>query len=460
MHKKVNNIINENLSHSISSRVPKTNEKKPYDQRKEERRRKKILVGFTDRRLAENRKEVRRNGDRRKEESPFDMEYRKSDRRKNEWINYSEDFISHRREWLSKKFNIDLHHIGNYSFEPQDVKGNIENMIGVAQVPIGIAGPLKVNGEYAKGDFYIPMATTEGSLVMGFQWGMQAINLAGGANVKILKDKVHISPVFLLNNLKQCLKFEQWVNEHFEEIKREAEKTTKYGKLLSIEPRITGNKVILIFYYTTGDAAGQNMVAIATDTACRFIFEKTGFKFYLKSNFSSDKKASAFNYLEGYGKSVMAEISIPAKITKKVLNAMPEDFYDLYQSYVTGSTLAGMVGMNGHFANGLAALFIACGQDAAHIANSYMGVASWECIKNNSLYISVYLPSLVVGTVGGGTNLGTQKEGLEILDCYGSGKVNKFAEIVAVTALAGEIAIGSSIAKENFIQGHMKYARK
>ena len=455
---KIENKIKINPS---SPYIPKNKMTKSYDKRKEERRRKKILIGFKDRRIIESREKVRRKKeDRRDRVSPFKIDKRESNRRRKELMNYSKEFITHRREWINKRLNINLNHTSNFSFDPQNAKGNIENMIGAAQTPIGIAGPLKINGEYAKGDFYIPMATTEGALVMTFQWGMQAISLAGGANVKILKDKVHVSPVFLFNNLKQCLEFEQWVNEHFEKIKKEAEKTTKYGKLLSIEPRVTGNKVILIFYYSTGDAAGQNMVAIATDNACNFISKQTGFKFYLKSNFSSDKKTSAFNYIEGYGKSVIAEITIPAKITKRILNVTPEEIINCYQAGVVASSLAGMIGINCHFANGLAALFMACGQDVAHISNSHSGLSYCECTKDGSLYVSVYLPDLIVGTVGGGTSLSTQKECLNILDCYGEGKAKKFAEISAATVIAGEVSIGAALANGSFSQGHIKYRQK
>ena len=463
MQKKTEN-LNEILiieNKKMQERIPKNKKKIHSDRRKKELRQKNIPIEFNERRKTERRSSKRRlNDDRRRIENAYGFDNRKSERRKMDSLDYTNDYITHRRNWLSEKLEVNLEHIGHYSLDPQNAKGNIEHMIGVAQIPIGVSGPCRINGEHAKGDFYIPLATTEGSLVITYQRGMTAINLSGGANVKILKDKIHISPVFLMKNLAECVEFEKWVNEHFNEIKIEAEKTTKYGKLLSIEAKITGDKVILIFYYTTGDAAGQNMIIKSAEAACKFISIKTGYAFFLKSNFSANKKASWYNYINGYGKSVIAEVLIPRDVMRKVFNINPEDIYDLYQAYVTAGSLTGMVGLNSQIANGLAALYLACGQDIAHIATAHSGHAYWECMKNNCLYISVHLPCLMVGTVGGGTGLSTQKECLEMLDCIGTGKAVNFAEIAAVTALAGEISLASSLVHGSFADAHLRYGRK
>ncbi len=447
-------------TNQLSDRIPKSKKKENFERRKNERRKFQFILNSLNRRIKERRKNERRNNEeRRKLDVPVLNENRKYNRRKQEFFDYSKEFIEHRRNWLEQKLNVDLQNIGYYSMNTQKAKGNIENMIGVAQVPIGIAGPCKVNGEYARGDFYIPLATTEGALVMTYQRGMMALNLAGGANVKILKDNLHISPVFLFNNLTESVEFQKWVDEHFFEIKKEAEKTTKHGKLISIEPRITGNKVILTFHYSTGDAAGQNMIAISADAACNYIMEQTGSKFYLKSNFSSDKKLSGYNFIKGYGKSVIAEISLPAEVTKRIFDIYPEDMFDCYQANIISTKLAKMEGVNSHVANCLAAIFIACGQDVASITNSCFAVIYSELTKENYIYLTVYFPSLVIGTVGGGVSLGTQKECLKILDCYGNGNSKKFTEIIGAVALAGEISIAAAIAKGSFAQGHAKYGR-
>lgn len=459
INEKENETI-ELKANQLSDRIPKTKKKTAFDRRNNDRRKFQIILNSSDRRIKERRKKDRRyNEERRKSDSTVLNENRKHDRRKLKFFDYSKEFIEHRRKWLEQKLNVDLQNIGYYSMDTQNAKGNIENMIGTAQIPIGIAGPCKINGDYARGDFYIPLATTEGALVMTYQRGMMALNLAGGANVKILKDNLHISPVFLFSNLMESVEFQKWVDEHFFEIKKEAEKTTKHGKLLSIEPRITGNKVILTFHYSTGDAAGQNMIAISTDAACNYIREQTGHKFYLKSNFSSDKKISGYNYIKGYGKSVIAEISLPSEITKKIFDIYPEDMFDCYQANIISTKLAKMEGVNSHVSNCLAAIFIACGQDIASITNSCFAIIYSELTKENNLYLTVYFPSLVIGTVGGGVSLGTQKECLKILDCYGNGNSKKFAEIIGAAALAGEISIAAAITKGSFAQGHVKYGR-
>lgn len=374
---------------------------------------------------------------------------------------YSADAVSRRRQWLSEKTNTKLHHLGHFSLPAEEMRGNIENLIGTAQIPIGVAGPLRINGEYAKGDFYVPMATTEGVLVATYQRGMLVITKAGGANVIIYKDENHISPVFLLKDLKQGKEFINWIKTNFPKVKEAAESTTKYGKLMSIAPYPVGRRVILNFSYFTGDAMGSNMINVATEAACEFIIrESSAQKYLLRSNLSSEKKASFFNLIVGFGKGVSADILIPKEIVKKYLNSSAEEMCKAWYLCVLGGFQAGIIGgINAHYANGLAAIFTACGQDIAHIVNASIGTTILETTETGDLYIAVKLPSIIVGTIGGGTALGTQRECLEMLGCYGQNKSKKFAEIVTATLLAGELAISSAIASGKFLIPH-KRARK
>jgi len=265
---------------------------------------------------------------------------------------------------------------------------------------------------------------------------------------------------FILDDIDQCIEFKDWIETNFSKIKQVAESTTNHGKLQSIEPRIFFNKVVLTFNYFTGDAQGQNMITIATDIASKYISEETGYKFYLRSNFSSEKKASKYNAIAGYGKTVQANIIIPKKIVSKVLQTKPENVVDYYRSIIDPSVEAGAIGIQGHCANGLAGLFLACGQDIAQIASSYVGSIKHDLTKNGDLFCGVHLSSLQVGTMGGGVNMPTQKECLEILGCYGTGKSKKFAEICAVVALSGEIGIAAAIANGRYAQVHAKYRSK
>jgi len=376
-------------------------------------------------------------------------------------MDYSQGGIKTRLKWLSRLRKVNFRHLTRFSISPETTRGNIENLIGCIQVPLGLAGPLKIDGEYAKGTFYVPLATSEGALVHACSAGMKLLTQCGGVKAKVLRDFIHVSPAFLIKGIEEAEELKEYVNTHFPEIKAAAESTTHYGKLLSIDFTMVGEAAILTFYYFTADAAGQNMICKATDKACKFIAENTKFKdFFIRSNFSSDKKVSSFNYIRGYGKEVLAEAVIPKEIfLEKNLKTTPEDVYKLHRIAKTASFFADMKGMNAQVANIVTAIFIACGQDPASVVNSSLGVTSGYLLPNGDIYMSLAIFNLVVGTVGGGTGLGTQRECLEMLDCYGPGKAKKFAEIIAASALAGEIAITISIANGTFIEGHERLGR-
>ena len=274
-----------------------------------------------------------------------------------------------------------------------------------------------------------------------------------GVNVSVLTNSIHISPVFFLESLKACKDFIKWLEGHFVNIKKEAEAVTKHGQLLKIENKIVGRKVFSRFCYKTGDAMGMNMINIMTENACKYISNETGIRHLIRSGYSSDKKMSALGFIKGYGKEVFAEAVIP-KECLRLLNVTPEDLQEWYHTTMLSGLHAGMVGMNGQIANGISAIFTATGQDIAHIIHSCAGISQCEILKSGDLYGSVYLPNLLIGTVGGGTNLPTQRECLEIMGCYGSNKSLKLAEIIGGTILAGELAISASIINGSFVQAH------
>ena len=376
-------------------------------------------------------------------------------------LGYTSEAVRMQREWLSKQTGVELKRIGVFSDDPQQMKGNIENLVGVAQIPIGIAGPLKINGDYAKGNFYVPMATTEGAMVYTYTQGMQLVSLAGGVTTTIIKDEIHIAPIFVFGSMLGAKKFIYWVNSNFQRIKEEAESTTRHGKLVRLEPHLIDRNVIVKFCYTTGDAMGLNMITVATDAACKFINAtvKPG-KFYLQANFSAVKKVSAHNIISGYGKSVIAEAIIPSRLIKISFGIDPRKMVDYFERNLLATTHAGMVGSNGHTANALTGMFIACGQDVASVVESHVSVTNYEVTEGGDLYISTKFPNLVVGTVGGGTGLGTQMECLDLIGCKGAGKAKKFAEIAAAAALSGEVAICGANASGSFVEGLNKFRRR
>ncbi len=372
--------------------------------------------------------------------------------------NYDEDFVKERRDWVSRQTNTEFSHIPYYSIKPEEVRGNIENFIGVAQVPLGVLGPLKINGRFANGTFYVPFATTEGAVLSTYQRGAIAITKAGGARTSIHKDENHIDPVFLLKNLEEAEKFIKWLQDNFSLLSEKVKEVTGHGKLLAITPYIIGRRVAIRFSYYTEDAMGANMIAIATDEICKFISQRVEVeRYFLRSNLSSEKKASGVNILIGYGKEVLVEAILPRKIVNRHLNSSPEAIHSAWHTWALGCFQANTIGgANAHFANGLAAVFIACGQDVAHITNASVGITMFEMTEEGDLYTAIKLPNILVGTVGGGTALGTQRECLEMIGCYGQGKSKKFAEIVAATLLAGEIGICTGIVSDEFLKPHIE----
>lgn len=372
-------------------------------------------------------------------------------------LNYDKDFVAKRREWLSKKTGTKFSHIPHFSTSIEEFRGNIENFVGVAQVPIGIVGPLLIKGDLAKGIFYVPFATTEGALVETYQRGAIALTKSGGVKVFINKDENHLDPIFLLRNITEAREFILWISNNFTKLKEKAESTTGFGKLRSITPYLIGRRVVMDFAYYTSDAMGANMVGIATEKVCKFISKEMGdIGYFLRSNFSSEKKASAVNLLIGYGKEVSVEAVVPEKIIRRYLFSTPEAIRQLWYSCALSGFSSGMLGINAHFANGAAAIYIACGQDVAHIANASVGIQSYEITESGDLYMFLRLPNIIVGTVGGGTALGTQRECLEMIGCYGEDKAKKFAEIIGASLLAGELGICAGITTEHFLDPHKR----
>jgi hydroxymethylglutaryl-CoA reductase (NADPH) len=373
---------------------------------------------------------------------------------------YDPESVALRREWLQCKTGSDLNHIGAFSISSNEMKGNIENPVGAVQIPLGIAGPLLVNGLHARGRFYVPLATTEGALVRSYERGMALLTRAGGVDARVHVDENCVAPTFFFGDVVEAYDFASQLQIHFREIRSEAEATTTHGKLLRLEPQVEGRNVIVRFHYHTGDAHGMNMIVKATDQACRWIVENLRPRgYHIFSGFESEKRASGGLFTTGKGKKVTAGALIPADFLEFYLRATPAQFVTLWQHTVLGHVQAHSVGYNGHFANGLAAMFIACGQDVGNLPNCAVGITNFEATASGDLYASVTLPSLTVATVGGGTGAGTARECLAILGCQGTMLAPKLAEIVASTLLAGELSIGAAIITGELVAAHETYGR-
>lgn len=376
---------------------------------------------------------------------------------------YSESSIKTRHKFTEEQTGVKLDHITHYSIDPHTTQGNCEHFTGVAQIPLGIAGPLVVHGEHANGEYLIPMATTEGTLVASYNRGMKLINACGGVKCTVVDDAMQRAPVFVMKDARAAREFVKWVRENFDQIAEHAEATTSVGKLKYIDPYLASKFAYLRFNYTTGDAAGQNMVGRATFAACSWIldhYKDHEFKhFYLESNLATDKKASQVNLMHTRGKRVTAE----ALIKRDILNQyMRVDTRTLaYHAGVAnvGTILSGANNNGLHSANAITAIFIATGQDVANVSESSAGIVYTELTDEYDLYFSITIPSLIVATYGGGTSLATQRESLDILGCYGRDKVYKFAEIVAGAILAGELSLASAISSSDWVSSHEQYGR-
>ncbi len=375
--------------------------------------------------------------------------------------NYSAAIVASRQAYIENATGVKLHHVSQPSFDPNVTKGNIENFTGVVQIPLGFAGPLHVNGVHAKGDFLIPMATTEGTLVASYNRGIKVLNLSGGVTCTVQGDHMQRAPVFVFDSAREALAFRKWVDEHLDDLRREAESTTRSGKLNYIDTYLASKFAYLRFNFTTGDAAGQNMVGRATFAACSWILEnnKTIKRFYLESNLATDKKASQVNVMRTRGKRVTAECTIKRNVLMEVMRVEPESLAYHWGVANIGSILSGANNNGAHSPNAITAMFIATGQDVANVAEGSSAILYTEITPEKDLYMSITIPSLIVATHGGGTGLPTQKECLEVLGCVGTGKVNKLAEIIAGVVLAGEVSLGAAISSLEWVSSHEEYGR-
>jgi hydroxymethylglutaryl-CoA reductase (NADPH) len=374
---------------------------------------------------------------------------------------YSREMASQRSTFIEAMTGTKLDTVSSYTIDPAVTQGNIENFVGTAQVPIGIAGPLTMVGEHARGDFYIPMATTEGTLVASYSRGMRVINACGGARTTVVKHSMQRAPVFMFDNALDAREFGKWLNEKIDSIRGVVKTSSRTARLTEIEQYAVANMLYTRFCYKTGDAAGQNMTGKATLFACEWIKANHPLKprFVLSGNLDTDKKHSMMNMIQTRGKRVIAEFTLKRDVAREFLRIDTEWLYRFRQIAYVGTMQAGAAYAGAHSANGIAAMFIATGQDAANVAESHAGLNYGELLDNGDFYWSVTLPAMICATYGGGTALPTQRECLEMMDCYGTGKADKLAEIITAVVLAGDVSLSSAILAHEWVSSHEKMGR-
>ena len=346
--------------------------------------------------------------------------------------------------------------------DPATLQGNIENFIGMTRVPTGLIGPLRINGLHAYGDFYVPLATTEGALVASYSRGARLVTLSGGAACVTTVEQVQRAPGFKFETMGEAVQFAAWAVSEFEQMCEVASRKTRHGRLLEMRVQLQANLVYLILDFHTGDAAGQNMVTICTHAVCEDLMARTPVdpKYWvIESNMAGDKKATALNFFETRGRHTTAEVVVPRVLVEERLRTTPERIADYWRMSFVGAVQTGSIGVSGHVANAVTALFLACGQDVACVSESSVALLRMEVTDGGDLYTSLTLPSLIVGTVGGGTRLSTASECLRILGCVGEGGGTKLAEITVALALAGEISIAGVMCAGEFALAHAELGR-
>ena len=342
----------------------------------------------------------------------------------------------------------------------EDLQGIIENQVGFLKIPMAVVGPMIIDGDYARDEFCVPLCTLEGTLAMSMNRGMYASSLSGGTRVKHFRQELSRAPVFIFDNIKESGEFQTWVNNNEQKIIEIADSTTNHGKVLRIDQYTVQNYVVLDLVMDTSNAAGQNMVTLAAQVACEFIHKHTKYDYFLESNINSDKKASVRNMLLGRGHGVTAETTIKNSVMKRILKMDPDILFDAWSFYPIVSSMAGIHGNGLHVSNALTAIYLATGQDTACVAENSIGHIGLEK-RQEGLKFKLTLPSLTIGTVGGGTRLKMQNKNLELLGCnQGEYSSRKLAEIIAGATLALEISLICAIGSHTWSDAHMKYGRK
>lgn len=343
-----------------------------------------------------------------------------------------------------------------------------ENVIGFMPLPVGIAGPLIVDGT----PYHIPMATTEGCLVASAMRGCKAINLGGGVQTVLTKDGMTRGPCVSFPSLKRAGACKIWLDseEGQASIKKVFNSTSRFARLQHIQTALAGDLLFIRFRTTTGDAMGMNMISKGVEFALKQMVEEFGWDdmqvISVSGNYCTDKKPAAINWIEGRGKSIVAEAIVPKEAVEKVLKSDVGALVELNISKnLIGSAMAGSVGgFNAHAANILTAVYLALGQDPAQNVESSNCITLMKETQDGDLQISVSMPSIEVGTIGGGTILDPQGSMLELLGVRGPASVpganaQQLAKIIASIVLAGELSLCSALAAGHLVQSHMQHNR-
>lgn len=372
---------------------------------------------------------------------------------------WSRAAVAARREIAERAAGRALAHVAGAPVAPESARGNVENLIGFAQVPLGIAGPLVVDTSAGVREVYVPMATNEGALVASHSRGMRLLNAGGGARSRVIRDGLTQHPVLVYEDAASASRAAEVARASFDDFARLAAGTTRHGRLAALEPRIAGNRLILALCFATGDAVGVNMAARAAELVSAELERRTGARERYVHGEDVEKRANSRALYEGRGRSVVCDAKVPRAALSEIARATPEQLAAILRTYAVGFARLGTQNWLVQAANGLAAVMLACGQDVAYLPECATGLLDFQVTATGDLYASATLPSLVVGTVGGGTQKGTAAECLALLGCTGDGSANTFAEILAAVVLAGDLSLMASFCTHEFVAAHERLGR-
>lgn len=372
---------------------------------------------------------------------------------------YTPEAVGQRRALVERIAGRALEHVGGSPVSPAAARGNVENLIGFVQVPLGIAGPLRVDTSVGPREVYVPMATNEGALVASYSRGMRLLAAGGGARARVVREGLSQHPMLVFAGLEQALAAAALARQCQSEFAQLVAATTRHGKLVALETDVLGCRLLLRLVFTTGDAIGINMAARAAELVSAELARRTGALERYVHGQDVEKRANARALVEGRGRSVVAEVTVPRAALAELARVTPEQLVAIQATYAQGFAQLGTQNWLVQSANGLAAVLLACGQDVAYLAECAQGQLDFRVDASGDLYASVTLPALLVGTVGGGSQKGTAAECLALLGCLGDGHANTFAELLGATVLAGDLSLMASFCSHEFVAAHERLGR-
>jgi NADP-dependent 3-hydroxy-3-methylglutaryl-CoA reductase len=370
-----------------------------------------------------------------------------------------------RLDYLRRLTGLPLPRLEETALDAARLCCNVEALIGGVEIPVGIAGPLRLEGSATSGMVFLPLATTEGALVSSATRGALALNASGGAQARVLERRMTRAPLFAFDSFAAAGAFCGWVAGQLRELQERTREVSRHARLVAAQPLMMGVNVVVRFAFETGDAAGQNMTTACAWHLCRFIEERLRHDpslapraCYVESNASLDKKVGFGSWVGGRGLRVFASATLTDAVCRRALKVSAEELLWGYQRSMEAAVQAGMIGHNVNAANVIAGAFIATGQDAACVHESSLAQLTLQPAPEG-LHASMTLPSLVVGTVGGGTHLPRQQELLELIGCAGSGGVDRLAEVIAGFCLALDLSTLAAVAGGQFAAAHERMGR-